>query len=537
MHSDLATKISQMSCSEFRALLTKLSTSPKERDRAIKIRCRDDIAFFAAYFFPEYCKVAFSEFHGDMFELKRSLDEERNQFWCIAAPRGNAKSVIITMIFTIHAICYKTEKYIVICSNVGGQAKERTMEIRTELEENPTLKRVYGDMTTKHWNQEDFKTRNGVRVVAKSAGSEIRGTRNRADRPTLFIFDDLENSDTIRSVALRNRTKTWFDTAPMKAGWSEGPYATNFLLVGTVLHQQSLMADKLKSARWKSRRYKAVKAWPTNANLWDDWKKIITDRRLGDERFAKAKQFHLDNYDDMMEGVEVLWPEGDGFYNLMLQIIDGGMAAFNAEKQNDPHDPDAQLFEMEKAKTFKIREHEGVRFLERSDGYIVKLSDLKIYGFLDPTLANTSGSDYASIVVMGVDQFRDQYVLDVWMQKMPPSRQIVAMYDLHVKWNFYQVGFENTLFQALLEPMFKKEADRRGVRLPVTGVPHYQSKEERVASMEPDIANGWLLFNEDLIDTEYWNQMSLFPTGNNDDGPDATQGCQELAGTSRLSAA
>lgn len=471
-----------------------------------------------------------------MFELKKEMQRKRGSHYIIAAPRGHAKSTIITFIFTIHAIVYETERYIVVCSNTDTQATERVQEIRDALDDNKAIKRIFGALKNKKkWNQDDFTTTTGIRVMARSVGSELRGTRHKSDRPTLFIFDDLENSKTIYSPAIRMQTEGWFESAPMKAGAKGGEFATNFLMVGTVLHRQGLMAKKLQSPLWQRRFYQAVLSWPERNDLWDQWRQIITDRSLGDLRSIEARAFYEANEEEMMRGVKTLWEAWDPFYDLMLSIIDGGMAAFNAEKQNNPHDPDAQMFRMDQAKTFRIIDN---KIIERVDNKFLMLSDLTKFAFLDPTLANTAGSDYAAITVLGVHEAtQDQYVLDAWLSRLPPSEQIKKLFELHRIWNFREVGFESNLFQSLLKPLIDAEGEQQGMRLPARGVQHFRVKEPRIGSMEPTVANGWLLFNEALRHTEFWNQWELFPYADQDDGPDSTQGAQELAGVSRLVAA
>lgn len=56
-------------------------------------------------------------------------------------------------------------------------------------------------------------------------------------------------------------------------------------------------------------------------------------------------------------------------------------------------------------------------------------------------------------------------------------------------------------------------------------------KLDRIAALEPPIANGWVAFNETLPE-EFMRQMRQFPTGDFCDGPDALQGATELPITS-----
>ena len=52
----------------------------------------------------------------------------------------------------------------------------------------------------------------------------------------------------------------------------------------------------------------------------------------------------------------------------------------------------------------------------------------------------------------------------------------------------------------------------------------HQNKEDRIGTLEPPIANGWLAFNERDLPGEFWKQFRQFPTADHNDAPDAVQG-------------
>ena len=52
----------------------------------------------------------------------------------------------------------------------------------------------------------------------------------------------------------------------------------------------------------------------------------------------------------------------------------------------------------------------------------------------------------------------------------------------------------------------------------------HQNKEDRIGTLEPAIANGWLAFNEKDLPGEFWKQFRQFPTADHNDAPDAVQG-------------
>ena len=201
----------------------------------------------------------------------------------------------------------------------------------------------------------------------------------------------------------------------------------------------------------------------------------------------------------------------------------GGEGAFRSEKQNDPYDPEHQLFDMSLAKTFQVVD--GHLVLTSPDERI-PLSELTIVAYHDPCMGNDPNKlvgDYGAIGVVGRTRHGLLFLLDCFLKKATPDEQIAAAYRLQCQWGFRDIGVESNGFQQLLKPLYLQYAKDHGeAPLPVTEIKQHTSKRERIASLQPDIVNGQLLFNESLS-KELWDQFKLFPT-DHDDGPDAVQG-------------
>ena len=52
----------------------------------------------------------------------------------------------------------------------------------------------------------------------------------------------------------------------------------------------------------------------------------------------------------------------------------------------------------------------------------------------------------------------------------------------------------------------------------------HQNKEDRIETLEPAIANGWLAFNQRDLPPEFWTQFRQFPSADHNDAPDAVKG-------------
>lgn len=168
----------------------------------------------------------------------------------------------------------------------------------------------------------------------------------------------------------------------------------------------------------------------------------------------------------------------------------------------------------------------------RTQDRVVSLDELVLFGFLDSALGG-AGSDFAAIATVGRNEHGYLYVLDVWMERAAPTRQIEKIFDLHEIWNYRLFGFEANCFQSLLSRPIEDERRRRRQAgrpwdLPIEQVTHRENKIRRIASLETMIANGWLLFARDLSE-DFLQQAEQFPTATHDDGLDALESVVALA--------
>lgn len=502
---------------------------------------------FARTCFPSYCDKPFNRMHRDRFNVvKEPCSRHRKGVKRVkAAPRGNAKSTLDGFIDIIHDLAYGYEPFTIIISDTAALSTERVKDIKAELETNEFFRWVYGNLVpdkdakgTK-WTETDLVTANGCRVLASSMLKSIRGKKQGPWRPTKVVLDDAEDSDNVRSPLQRSKAENFLAKDILKAGASY----TVFEFIGTVLHPDSLLAKALAGVQgvggWSPSFYQSIEAWPERMDLWEQFGAIALD--ISDpEHETKARAFYAEHQEEMDKGARVLWPEHEPLVELMLMRYYDGEAAFNSEKQNQPFDPTTQIWDMRTAGYFTIETHpDGSRHIHREDGFKVALDQLTLFSFLDPAMAKQAGSDTAAIVTVGRHQVGNAlptyYVIDVWIDRKPPSKQIDALYASYDKWRHHKVGMEANGFQALLKGDIANVAQLRLAdgakdwKLPIYGVTQSENKVARISKLEPKITHRWLWFARSLPPL-FLDQMTQFPTHKNDDGPDALEGALAMAG-------
>ncbi|OPZ10787.1 MAG: Terminase-like family protein [candidate division BRC1 bacterium ADurb.BinA364] len=458
--------------------------------------------------------------------------------FALAAPRGSAKSTLLSLLFPLHDMLYGQEKYIVLFSATLPQAKARLRNLRREIESNERLRRVYAAELRRSgpWTARSISIA-GAQFDAYSAGTEVRGISSGPWRPTKIILDDVEDSDEVESAELRARLLDWFREVVENLGDS----STHIDAVGTVLHPDSLLARLLERPDFEASRWQSVRSFAERADLWDEWRRRYLDPD-NPRRQAAARAFFRERRGEMLRGAEALWPQKEDYYELMSQLAARGRRAFYKEKQNQPLRADSAVFD---PSTWRYFRREGERLIPESAGgaspgrgspAAVRISELRVVGFLDSAMGRGAArkrGDFAAIATVGADCDGRLYALDVWLERATPSEQARRVLALHDVWNYALFGIEAGGFQGLIaEPIerLRRERAARGEKadLPVVELAPAGSKTERVAALEPLVHGGWLAFDRALGE-EFFAQLEQFPRGAHDDGPDALASAVELA--------
>lgn len=490
---------------------------------------RHSILDFAKFYFPNYMTSSSCAFHEDICKCLMALSEKRNGRLAIAAPRGHAKSTVVSFFYVMWSICYNKEKFILILSATAKQAQTLLSDITRALETNTRLLEDFSDIFSKNldaktkWTQHEIITKNDIKVTALGWEQDLRGLRHQQDRPTLIILDDVDSEKNTYNADSREKFFNLFTKTILKAGALKGgAKECNMIAVGTLLHPDSLLSRLIKQEEfpdWNKMSYAAVIHFSECKNLWQVWSNILFGRgELYEEEYGlkAADKFFEAHRHEMLEGTKVLWPEMEDYYQLMKIREIEGTYAFDSEKQNNPTNAGDSRYDPDKF-TYWDKDYANIDQLIASFG-----GEYSIIGACDPSVGVVNNrADYSAIIILAKHKGH-LYVLDADIKQRPQDDLVQAIINFcKIYGRMEKFVIEANLFPELLVKYVRERAAQENVITPLKETRNTKNKELRIFGMETYITHGIILFSKRqqiLLD-----QLKYFPRDAHDDGPDALE--------------
>lgn len=429
---------------------------------------RENIHLFGWFVARPYFPLETPLFHKEILDL---ISDKNNRRIGVIAPRGHAKSTTVDMTYPLWAGCFEQEEFIVIISDTYTQAAEFINALKDEFENNPKIKWLFGNMKGDDWQDGEFVLSNGIKYAAKGSGMKIRGIRHRHTRPTLMIFDDIENDENIKSAEQRQKLYHWFTKAAIPA-LARGGRA---VVIGTILHFDSLVNKVMK-------QQDVFKSWQTRVFY------AITTEEDGTER--------------------ALWPEHRSLEKLRAMRDDPGdqdfigSITFAQEYQHKPFSEEDAIIQPD-----WIKECEPSQVPDKHTRLARVLT-------IDPAASERQTADFTAMIVADLYTDGNVYIRAIRNQRTSPSVTADTVRELDEIYKPQVIGIEKgalgLVFRDLLEglPVIGLEPDKDKVRRLLAVSRFFEAG--RVYTVK-NIQNGQA-FREQLIE---------FPKGTHDDMVDA----------------
>lgn len=424
-------------------------------------------------------------------------------------------STIMTLALPLWAICFSQYHFIVIASDTADQAEDFLAWIKDELETNEVIEylfpEVFGSGTI--WRKDRLVTKNGILVRAMGSGGKIRGRRWKKYRVELVLLDDAENKQMMDSDTLRKGLITWFDQDVCKAG--SRAQDLDIFVAGTILHKESLLNQLYESDKyvnWNAIKYQAVEKWSEEKSLWNEWKRILSNR-YEDRRMWEAYRYFILHKSRMIAGTHVLWEGWDTYYQLMLEMQMDGELAFYRERQNLPMSPTEKVFDID-------------RFSYYTDEEFDKLDkrDMIFVAYLDSALGHKQHKrDFSAFTYLAKHVPTGYiFVRAATRKKQVVTKQIDEILTYLEQGDITRIGIESNGFQVLVGDNLKTEMISRGLKAKIISIQHNMDKNARIESLEPYIHNGTIKFRR-RQDAELISTLEWYPYGH-DDSADSLEG-------------
>lgn len=457
--------------------------------------------FFVSNYFPHYVRSrSRSQLHNYLFEqLPQVLQQLSSVHLAIAAPRGEAKSTLVSQLFTLYCLVTQKKRYALIVMDSIDQVYPMLEAIKVELEFNQRLRIDFPEMAGQGrvWQAATIITKANQKVQVAGSGKKLRGLRHGAYRPDLVVLDDIENDEQVRSPEQRDKLHDWLKKTVLPLGAAGDKL--DVVYIGTILHYDSVLNRTLSSKTWKTAKFKALIRQPDGMSLWDKWEDFYLN-----EGEVVADAFYTQNQAAMDKGAVVSWAARPILTLMKIRARDGH-ATFDSEYQNDPLSSDDAMF-------------------ANSLTYWTELpANLIYFGALDPSLGKAGASrDPSAILVGGYHRETGKlYVVEAQVKKRLPDLIIEDVIRMQKQYHCQRWFVETVQFQEFLKDELVKRSAQRGIPVPATATKPNTDKMLRIESLQPHMANSLILLHSSQ--TTLISQLRHFPKADHDDGPDALE--------------
>jgi len=446
----------------------KLKGMPQEA-KDVRELAKEDLFFFAQLVNKGYM---YGDIHKEIYKWMQDYtlfgtDEDLTSNKLIMLPRAHLKSHMVAT-WCAWIITRHPEITILYVSATSGLAETQLFAIQNILGSS-VYQRYFPEYIhpqegkREKWNQSkvsiDHPERKiqGVRdATISTAGLTTNTTGWHAD---VIVGDDLvvpENAYTEDGRESVSKKASQFTSIRNPGGFT--------MACGTRYHPADVYAT------WKNQKY----------DVYDEKDELVEHKGVWE---IKEYVCEIDNV--------FLWPravradgKAFGFNAKVLARIRAeyeDKVQFYAQYYNDPNDPGSERISRDRFQYYEPRH------LKQSYGsWEFKGRPLNVYASIDFAFSLNKKADYTAIVVIGIDEDSNIYILDIDRFKGDRiNTYFQHIKELHSKWNFKKLRAETAVAQMVIVRDLKDLIKKEGLRLSVDEFRPSRregTKEERIAA-------------------------------------------------------
>jgi predicted phage terminase large subunit-like protein len=465
-----------------------------------------DPFFFAEVLFSDknnpmhyHMRCKSPKFHKEIFN--ELLHLEPGDKMAVVAPRGHAKTTLVSFIYPLHQMLFGEERFILLISESETQSKYLLEAIGNEIEYNKKVHEYFGNRMGETWGKEEKEVITGFdeygkstgmcKVLIRGTGQKVRGLKYGPYRPTLTIIDDGEGESNTMTELSREKFVRWFNAAVIP-----GSTDAKLCFIGTIVDDNSYLNRIAGRRSYSKAGDRIVKGWKTRFYQ-------AIPQNVDEGRFvASGKEFRKNKQ------VQVLWKEHRSYKWLKAEkdrlASEGHVSYFYQEYQNIPMDDSFRIF-----KEKDIQYWEGYYTFDNGQSYVTKISEkgeervpVNTFMGVDPASSENKKADYTVIMVIAVDPDFNIYVIDYFRGQVSPmdgADRIFAMSDIY---NPRAIKIEET-GHVMLADYIQRRSKETGRFMNINPKQAIKNKFYRIKQMQPYFASKAIFVREthfDLID-------------------------------------
>ena len=401
-----------------------------------------------------------------------------NQKLIINLPPRHGKSEFITKIFPFWWLLNRPNNRIIISAYNSHLAELFGRELLGMFKNHAGR---YGiELSQSQKSKSEFVTNRNGSVTAVGVGGSLTGKG--AD---LIIVDDpIKNDAEANSATSRDKIYEWFKATLLTRLEPNG----SVILVMTRWHEDDLAGRLLKSNKWDRIILPAIAE-----------KNDILGRKIGEPLWAE--RYNLAKLQDIKEDIGNYW--------------------FSGLYQQSPSPSDGGLFKRSCFKYFELENQIAI-----NNDFTIYLEDINTFFACDLAISSSEKADYTVVLIFALDNNKNILIIDVYREKIIPSKHVDIILELYQKHRPSLVGIETVQYQSSL---FHTLNDKG---LPVVKLVPKKDKVTRALPLAAKLESGKVYFNRSITCiSDMENELLNFPNGKHDDIVDTLSYAVEMCST------
>jgi len=431
----------------------------------------DPVAFTRDILIKDIPNYQVKDFHAAWLRF-----ENENRFTILLAPRGHAKSTMHSAGYVVWKLCHNPNLRVMLLSKSSVLAQKLLNEVKWHFERNENLKNLYGDLTDKNtkWSNEEIMLIRDKNIPYKESSVTARGIESDiiGGHYEIIICDDIIDDKNSRTAAQREKVRELFDKVikPMLEPHSELHFC------GTRWHEFDLYGDLVETGGFKHKVYDMIVNEKKKQTLWPE--RIPYESKDPNVTTAMSLKREM------------------------------GSVHFALQYRNDVSQFRNAIFKSDWMQYYSE-------------------PPLKMRKFMAVDLAISEKGDYFAIVIIGIDDKGEIYVLDTYHghHSFFPQLKKIAEYAAH--WNPLKIAVESNAYQAAVPQELKRRSEEFGF-LPIFPITTTKDKITRARKVSALFESGRVHVKKKQI--ELLDEILNFPrTSVADDVLDALMLAIEIA--------